>query len=216
MSKKVILEANIGSGKSTLLAKIKEILGDSIDIIFEPVDTWTKIKDSEGKNLLGYFYNDIKRWAYTFQSVAFRTRIEAMENLSCTKPTIVERSIFTDKNVFAKNCYENGLMNDIEWQDYCHWHEWLSKKLNVLPDLYIYLRVTPEVSYQRLKKRSRDEEVGVGLDYLTQIHKKHEEWLFAPDQKIPVLIIDGDQEFESDEKRLNDILDEIKNKINSI
>lgn len=206
---RIIVEANIGSGKTTLLKKLEEKL--NVNVIYEPVDTWTKIQDSKGENLLGYFYQDIKRWAYTFQSVAFRTRIQEMEKkVKNDSINIIERSVYTDRNVFAKNCHSNGLMNDIEWFDYTNWHDWLCTKFDIQPDLYIYLRVDPEVSFARLQKRSRHEEDGVPLDYLRQIHQRHEEWLMGLDN---VIIIDGNIEFETDPQRLDEIINIIRNAV---
>ena len=144
------LEGNVGTGKSTFLQKLKE---NGIDVIFEPVDIWTSIKNDNGKTLLEEFYNDQKRYAYTFQSIAFRTRVQNIENSKVN--TVIERSIFTDRNVFAKTCYENGMMNEIEWNDYTSWFDWLSKTFNINPKGYIYLRASPDISYERIKKRSR-------------------------------------------------------------
>jgi deoxyadenosine/deoxycytidine kinase len=139
------------------------------------------------------------------------TRIQEMEKkLKKDSINIIERSVYTDRNVFAKNCHDNGLMNDIEWCDYTNWHDWLCSKFDIQPDLYIYLRVEPEVSFSRLQKRSRSEEEGVPLDYLRQIHQKHEDWLIKLDN---VIIIDGNIEFETDPKRLNEIIEIIKNNI---
>lgn len=206
---RIIVEANIGSGKTTLLKKLEEKL--NVNVIYEPVDTWTKIQDSKGENLLGYFYQDIKRWAYTFQSVAFRTRIQEMEKkVKNDSINIIERSVYTDRNVFAKNCHSNGLMNDIEWFDYTNWHDWLCTKFDIQPDLYIYLRVNPEVSFARLQKRSRHEEDGVPLEYLRQIHQRHEDWLMGLDN---VIVIDGNIEFETDSQRLDVIINIIRDAI---
>ena len=110
------LEGNVGTGKSTFL---KELENEGLGVIYEPVKQWENMKNSSGKNLIEEFYGNQSRYAYTFQSIAFRTRVKNIEN--CSPDTIIERSIFTDKNVFAKTCYENGMMNDIEWNDYSEW-----------------------------------------------------------------------------------------------
>ena len=64
------LEGNVGTGKSTFLRMLEEI---GLQVIFEPVNEWSNMKNSNGKNLLEEFYGDQTRYAYTFQSVAFRT-----------------------------------------------------------------------------------------------------------------------------------------------
>jgi deoxyadenosine/deoxycytidine kinase len=74
------------------------------------------------------------------------------------------------------------------------------------PDGFIYLRTQPEVCHDRLKKRDRHEESSVSLDYIQTIHDKHERWLIekkdlnAKMEKIPVLVLDCNAEFETDLK----------------
>ena len=43
-----IVEGNIGSGKSTFLTRVKEILKDDVQVIYEPLDEWLSIKDETG------------------------------------------------------------------------------------------------------------------------------------------------------------------------
>ena len=76
-SKKVsiIVEGNIGAGKSTFL----KLLSSALDIqpVFEPHDKWQNIG---GENLLENFYQDTQRWAYSFQTYAFVSRVIEQEN----------------------------------------------------------------------------------------------------------------------------------------
>jgi len=196
------LEGNVGTGKSTFLKVIED---QGHDVVYEPVGEWINMINSNGKNLLQEFYGDQKRWAYAFQSIAFRTRVKNIEK--CKLDTIVERSIFTDYNVFAKTCYENGMMNDIEWSDYMGWFEWLSEKFNVKPSGYIYLRASPEISFERIKKRSRDGEETIPFPYLKELHIKHEKWLT---EEPNVLILDVNEDFENNPEKLQEMLVKVK------
>ena len=65
----------------------------------------------------------------------------------------------------------------------------------------------PEICFKRLKKRSRNEEVNVSLDYLRQLHNRHEIWLNNIDD---ILTIDANTEFETDLDRFNEIVLEVK------
>jgi deoxyadenosine/deoxycytidine kinase len=71
------------------------------------------------------------------------------------------------------------------------------------PDAFIYLQVGPEVCYQRLTRRARSEEATVPLEYLQQLHQKHEDWLVYKKEldgkisDIPVLILDCNKDFEN-------------------
>jgi deoxyadenosine/deoxycytidine kinase len=191
------VEGNIGTGKSTFL-KMVETHHPECQVIYEPVDTWTSFKDKEGVNILGHFYKDPKRYAYTFQNIAFISKIEKLSEIDESKVVFVERSIWSDKNIFAKNCYMSGLMNDIEYQVYNRWFEWIesnAKKPNIIN--FVYLKCTPETSHKRVNIRSRSEESGISVDYLTQIHDRHEEW-FQTESNVRV--IDAELDYTNNEE----------------
>jgi deoxyadenosine/deoxycytidine kinase len=210
-----IIEGNIGAGKSTLVSLIQKQL--DVHVIFEPHDQWQAVGGTE--NLLDRFYKDTARWAYTFQSYAFITRVRAQEEhakLYPHMPQVLERSVYSDRYCFAKNCYELGFMNTLEWKLYQEWFTWLVDNYTAVPDGFIYLRVDPEVCYARLTKRDRHEESNVKLDYLISLHTKHENWLMQKTdiesqlQKVPVLTIDGNKEFEHDPIVQQEIVDAIR------
>lgn len=205
-----VLEGNIGAGKSTLL----RLLGESlpIDVLFEPTDKWQKI--GAGGNLLDLFYKDTKRWAYTFQSYAFVSRVQSIveqQHLPYSHATqILERSVYCDRFCFAQNCYEAGLMSPLEWQIYQEWFTWLVESYTQRPSGFIYLKTSPKVCFERLTKRSRSEEAGIPLSYLEALHNKHEDWLVHKTniidylKNVPVLVLDCDMDFENDRERLTD------------
>lgn len=41
----------------------------------------------------------------------------------------------------------------------------------------VYLRTTPDVVYERIRKRARSEETCVPFEYIKQLHELHEDWL---------------------------------------
>lgn len=47
----------------------------------------------------------------------------------------------------------------------------------LVPDAFIYLRASPDTCHKRMMLRKRAEEGGVSLDYLRDLHEKHESWL---------------------------------------
>ncbi|KAF5843905.1 Deoxynucleoside kinase-domain-containing protein [Dunaliella salina] len=92
---------------------------------------------------------------------------------------LLERSIFCDRMVFVRACHAAKFMNDTELSIY---DAWFDPVLNTLPTLvpngFVYLRAQPEVCHQRLKRRARQEETTVQLEYLQELHQCHEDWLF--------------------------------------
>lgn len=202
----LMVEGNIGAGKSTFLKVIQKHL--DIDAIFEPTSKWQHQDDEN--NLLHLFYKDTPRWAYTFQSYAFITRVQTIinyrKNTKSNKPQLLERSVYCDRYCFAKNCYESGLMTALEWQIYKEWFAWLAESYSPRPNGFIYLKTTPEKCHERICKRDRHEEDTISLDYLKSLHNRHEEWLIEKKevmkhiQNIPTLILDCNEEFENSEE----------------
>lgn len=197
-----IVEGNIGAGKSTFLKMLKRYL--NVQIVLEPHEKWQNIGD--GHNLLEHFYCDPKRWAYTFQSYAFVSRVLSQQEhakVNTHTVQILERSVFSDRYCFAKNAYELGYMNALEWKLYQEWFDWLLDANVVQPAGFIYMQVDPQVCYDRLRKRSRNEEATVSLDYIQRLADKHENWLI--DKKdiskklmnVPVLTLPCNIDFEN-------------------
>jgi deoxyadenosine/deoxycytidine kinase len=197
------LEGNIGAGKTTLTNILGKLL-PSATTTLEPVDHWMSYRNADGRNLLDLFYSDIKRYSYLFQSVAFRTRILALEKTLATstaKYNLFERSVYADRFCFAQNCYEGGNMSKIEWDDYTHWFDWLCQTFTLERKIngFIYVKTSPEVAYQRLIRRNRHGEESIPLEYLKALSAKHDQMMSHLAEKYPVLVIDGDQDFKNDE-----------------
>jgi deoxyadenosine/deoxycytidine kinase len=182
MSPKIFfIEGNIGSGKSTFLKNLEKYnLLTNVQFIQEPVNEWKETKDKDGINILEHFYSDMNRHCYTFQSFAFISRINQLDQIDDTKSYVfIERSVFCDKNVFARSCYETKIMSDIEWKIYNKWFDWMVQKYKEIFDrsYIIYLSTSPETAIKRINKRGREEETTITLEYIDMLNKKHEEWL---------------------------------------
>jgi deoxyadenosine kinase len=61
------------------------------------------------------------------------------------------------------------------------------------------LRVTPEVSMQRIKERGRDAEGGITLDYMEKLHQGYEIFIEEMDHYTRVLTLDWNEYMEPDE-----------------
>ncbi len=197
----LIVEGNIGAGKSTFLSIVKKNL--DLDIIYEPHEQWQSVAGEH--NLLELFYSDTKRWAYAFQTYAFVSRVVAQEKAKkeATKTLLFERSVYSDRYCFAKNCYEMGTMTALEWSLYKEWFSWLVETHVTPPDGFIYLKASPECCLDRIFKRQREEERNVPLSYIEKLYEKHEEWLINKIDltksllNVPVLILDCEKEFQN-------------------
>ncbi|MBN1580732.1 MAG: deoxynucleoside kinase [Anaerolineae bacterium] len=183
---RILLEGNIGAGKSTVGRELKA--SALFDFIEEPVDEW---KTGFGSNMLDVFYHDMSRWAFTFQITTFVTRRKTWnEILALTDHprVLLERSIYTDRYVFAPTLHQMGAINDDEWQVYCRLWDFTVANSDVAPDCVLYLRTPADVCLRRIRQRGRGEEGGITLDYLRQLETLHDKWLLAQPCAI---VIDG-------------------------
>ena len=222
----ISIDGNIGSGKSTLIRILQRELSNNKNIIFlqEPVSEWIKIKDNDGNNILSNFYCDKKRWSYIFQNFAFITRIKIMfdainknivYNFQKRKVIITERSIETDKNIFAKMLYDHGNMSQLEFKIYSYWHDNLMQEKNMVNNI-IYLRTSPEDAFNRIKKRNRNEENNIPFEYVQNVHNYHDKWLVDNTKECNVCYLDGTDNFEKNEVDRKKIVKSITVFINSI
>jgi len=213
----ISLEGNIGAGKSSFLKILKQNLSDKAEFIDEPVEEWLQIKNNNNQNLLEVFYQDKKRWAYTFQNIAYITRmkriIDTMQNT--TKSIIfMDRSLEGDLNTFTKMLKEEGDIDDLEWAAYKKWNTMFTDLIGKnIQTKHIYLRCTPEIAYFRINKRARDEEHNIPFEYIKQLHLYHDNWLL---NNTSSYIIDVNKDFVYDEKNKDIVYQLILNTLGHI
>ena len=212
------IDGNIGSGKSTLLQELTDFYENNPNIIFlkEPVEEWSKIKDKDGQTMLQKFYADQEKYSFPFQMMAFISRLSILkktmkENKNCI--IITERSLFTDKFVFAQMLFDKGKIEDVNFQIYLEWFNEFAQDFPV--ENVIYVKTDPNVCYERIKQRSRDGE-DIPLDYLEECHYYHEYFLKDGIFGQNKLILDGNQNIFENEDVLLDWIEKIDSLINKI
>ena len=196
------IDGNIGSGKSTIYASLQDLYKDNDAVIFvpEPVSQWEKIKDESGKTMLQLFYADQEKYAFAFQMMAYISRLSILRKIVEENKVngrdiviITERTLYTDKYIFAKMLFDQGKIEDVEYQIYLTWFDEFAKDFPL--NNVIYVKTSPEKCYERVHKRAREGEEIIPLAYLEDCHRYHEEFL-DKDTGIQVeqLIIDGNME----------------------
>jgi deoxyadenosine/deoxycytidine kinase len=192
------IEGNIGSGKSTMVRLLEQttqtIAGKPIVYVLEPVDEWTKIKDSSGNTILQKFYGDQHKYAFSFQMMAYISRLSLLKRTIRENPAaviITERSIFTDREVFAKMLYDEDKIEEVNYQIYLKWFDEFIEDIPIAG--IIYVNTTPEKSKERVNIRSRVGE-DIPLEYLQKCHDYHENWITKLDK--PVHVFNGNIDFK--------------------
>ena len=192
----VSIDGNIGSGKSTTWDMLKEAYKSRDDVHFveEPVDSWHHVKDADGVPILTNFYKDKKAHAFRFQMMAYISRLALLrrtvrEHAGRCRVIITERSVDTDRNIFAKMLYDSG---DIAHDEYTIYNMWFDEFVQDLPVAgLVYIRADPETCMERIAKRGREGET-IPLEYIQTCHDYHESWINCDTCKK--LVIDANRE----------------------
>ncbi len=214
------VEGPIGAGKTTFLRLIQEKLPE-LAVVFEPLHSWDN--KVYGQSLLSNFYEDPQRWAYTMETLAMACRVQEhlREQQNPNPFRLMERSIYSGHYVFATNGYHNGFFSEVEWQVYLQWFNFLITGRCKTPQGFIYIKVDPEIAYERIKKRDRDAEKTISLEYIKQIHQCHEDFLvhkknvLAELKDVPVLILNCNEEFEADTEEFTSHAEQVSEFVNA-
>ena len=208
------LDGNIGAGKSTLLAEIRRAF-PSFHVVDEPVGQWTALYHSSGKNLLELFYEDKKRWAYTFQNCAILTRLKNIHDAVArlpigTEPQVIitERSVLTDKYVFAQMLKDAGDIDPLEWELYDSWFTIFGTQHPVTG--VIYLSTSATTSKDRIAIRGRQGEEGIAMDYLDALDAQHQKWLGSTTLPVLTLSTEAGVAVDSNLEKIKAFVDGLK------
>jgi len=181
LKKFVAVAGNIGVGKSTLVTLLCQRLG------------WQPFFEPEIDNpYLADFYRDMKTWSFHSQVFFLVRRLRAHRKM-LEHPTSViqDRTMYEDAEVFARNLYLGGRMDERDFSSYWELYQVLSEFLPP-PDLVIYLRSSVETLLERISHRGRDYERSINADYLAQLNQLYENWI-ADFNACPVLTVPADE-----------------------
>ena len=206
----ISIEGNIGSGKSTLLAHLKE---ECPNVVFlkEPVDEWEKIRDENDVSMLEKFYADQNKYSFSFQMMAYISRLKILrdtirEHQGSPITIITERSLNTDKMVFAKMLYDSGKIEHINYQIYLSWFDTFSAEYPV--QKHIYVKTDPDICHKRIHIRSRNGEDNIPIDYLVSCSKYHDDMMEVVNGDK--LVLDGNVDIYENREVLSEWIDTIR------
>jgi deoxycitidine kinase/deoxyguanosine kinase len=207
----ISIEGNIGSGKSTLFEKLKIHFSNNKNIIFvrEPVDIWESIQDENGTTILEKFYQDQIKYSFSFQIMAYISRINLLKETIKQHPgvtIITERSLYTDKMVFAKMLYDTHKIEYINYQIYLNLFDTFKNDFNV--NNIIYIKTDPDICCNRILKRARNGENNISLDYLQLCDTYHNNMVDI--LECDKIVLNGNVDIYENTSQLNDWICQIQ------
>jgi len=213
----IVVEGNVGCGKTTALEYFRSRTKD-VDIVVEPVALWQNIS---GVDLLENIATDATRWGGVFQMYSGLTRYRNVMKPTDKPLRLMERSVFSERYCFleaghAANHKVGGKgITDPEYLLMTKWFKLLTEQLwsHLKPDLILYIRCDIDVLLRRIKKRGRSEEINIPVDFLEDMQRRHDDWLFYKNSTFPVpakvIVLDGNVDITKFEAILNERQGEI-------
>lgn len=172
----VVIEGLIGAGKTSLSKKIAEQF--NAKLILE------KFADNP---FLPKFYKEPDKYSFqlelSFLAERYHQLKEELNTGDLFKDFLISDYYFTKSLIFAKST----LVDD----EYHLFRNLFNIILTTLPkpDLYVYLHLQPENALKNIRKRGRDYEQSIDVDYLEKIRQNYFEY-FKQEQKLKFLVID--------------------------
>jgi deoxyadenosine/deoxycytidine kinase len=165
----IAIAGNIGSGKTNLTKTLATKLNFRLCL-----------EEFFAANpYLERFYQDKKKWAFHSQLFFLGQSVRNHhEIIKSGEPTIQDRSLYENAEVFARSLHRDGLIDSDEWRVYSDLYE-NAVGLLTPPDLMIYLQADVETLIARIKKRGRmmEAEIEKNRDYIARLNEMYEYWV---------------------------------------
>ncbi|MBP5278140.1 MAG: deoxynucleoside kinase [Prevotella sp.] len=194
----IAIAGNIGSGKSTLTEMLAKHYG------WEP-----KYEAVDYNPYLDDYYKDIPRWSFNLEVYFLKQRFKDLLDIAKSEKTIIQdRSIFEGVYVFTATNKEMGNLSERDFDTYMELFDSMLQIVK-LPDLMIYLRSSVPHLVSNIQKRGRDYEQSIHLDYLKNLNKRYEDFIYNK-YKGKVLVVEVDDiDFLHNPEDFRNIVDRI-------
>lgn len=195
----IAIAGNVGAGKSTLTSLLGKHFG------------WEPFYEANAENpYLADFYEDMERWSFHSQVFFLGKRLEHHRQLIDHPGSVIQdRTVYEDAEIFARNLYVQGKMNERDYDAYRRLYAAIATFLPP-PDIIIYLDSPVEKLVAHIDKRGRAYEKNISADYLSQLNVLYNEWIdnwtACPVLRIP----NADLDFVNHAKDLDFIIQQVE------
>ena len=198
----VAVAGNIGSGKSSLTKLLSQRFG------------WKPFFESvEDNPYLNDFYADMKRWSFNLQVYFLSNRFRSHKAITEGVDSVVlDRVIYEDAEIFARNLYEIGNMEERDYQNYVALYQVMIEYLHP-PDLLIYLQANVETLVTQIASRGRNFEQSIKREYLEQLNRHYEAWTKSYKRGPLLTVVSDSVDFVDRSEDLETIVEMIKKRL---
>jgi deoxyadenosine/deoxycytidine kinase len=174
----VAVAGTIGAGKTSLVAWLVKRYG--LTPFYEP---------NEQNPYLADFYRDMKAWAFHSQVFFLAHKLKLHQQLlTSTQPAVIDRTIYEDAEIFAKNLRRQRTIDARDWAVYEQLYEAIKRTLPP-PDILIAVTCTLSATKKLIRRRGRSLEQPNPHAYLKRLHALYEDW-FARYDLGPKVVVD--------------------------
>ena len=178
MKRYVAVAGTIGAGKTSLVAWLVRRYG--LTPFYEPNETNPYLSD---------FYADMTRWAFHSQCFFLAHKLELHQELERSKtPSVIDRTIYEDAEIFARNLWTQGHLAKRDWEVYQRLYAGIRRALRP-PDILIALTCPLATAKKRIRQRGRAMEADIPDAYLKRLHRLYTRW-FASYDLSPLVTLD--------------------------
>ncbi len=187
MKRYIAVAGTIGAGKTSLVAWLVKRYG--VVPFFEPNETNPYLAD---------FYADMERWAFQSQCFFLAHKLRLHQQLAaCDRPAVIDRTIYEDAEIFARNLLGQGLLSRRDWAVYHELYAGICRNLRP-PDVLIALTCPLATAKKRIARRGRAMEAAIPDAYLRRLHRLYTRWFDAYDLSPVVRIDTGKLDYVED------------------
>ena len=166
------IAGNIGAGKTTMTEKLSKFF--NLNPIYESVDDNPYLND---------FYKDMKRWSFNLQIFFLHKRFsKQIKLMKMNKGFIQDRSIYEDKEIFARNLRDLNYMSNVDWNTYNNLFEDMTQFIDE-PNLIIYLKASTDTLISRIESRNREFEKDISSEYIHSLNIYYDQWISKISEK---------------------------------
>jgi len=189
----IVIEGNIGAGKTSLSNKIAE--NHKVNVVLE---------NFADNPFLPKFYKNPDKYSFQLETSFLIDRFDQLKKQLHTQDIfskfVISDYYFPKSLIFAKNTLQEDEFNLYRKIFY------LLYKDIPIPDLYVYLHLPVSKLLENIKKRGRDYEQNIEVEYLENVQKAYYEY-FKTQKDMRVLILHTENvDFVNNEKDYNNVV----------